>query len=297
MELSWINKLRITAVGTLGIVVIGVLAWPLAAPADPLLPVRASAIDLSGTLALIALALAIGFAGYFIAWPHGREIGILGVPLGLAVWAGRSGPMRTLTQAWRETTERAALAQSLRFEPLYWLLIVGAGFAGVLLAQRLRPVPTVPAPDDSPAGHQGSHAYLNGLIALVVAVLISQFFVAVFAQNLALSHRVAAQPAVGQIFFAVTGAFAVAAFVVKKFLDLSYLLPAAASLFVVAFVQILYDNAKTMQRFADTCPATFFPHSLLAIVPIQIVALGTLGSVLGYWMAVRYDFWRKHETA
>ena len=31
MELTWINKLRIAAVAALGIVVIGLLAWPLAA--------------------------------------------------------------------------------------------------------------------------------------------------------------------------------------------------------------------------------------------------------------------------
>ncbi len=297
MELTWINKVRIAAVGALGVVVIGILAWPLAAPADPLLPVRAASIGTPGTLLLLVLAVAIGFAGYFIAWPHGREIGILGVPLGLAVWAGRSGPMRALTQAWQEPAERALLAQSLRFEPFYWLLIAGAGFVGVLLAQRLRPTPKTPAHDGSAANRPGANAYLNGSIALVVAVLVAQFFVGVFAQNLSLPDHVAAQPAVGQIVFAVTAAFAVAAFVVKKFLDLSYLLPAAASLFVVAFVQVVYYRAETIERFAQMYPAPFFPHSLLAIVPVQLVALGTLGSVLGYWMAVRYDFWRKHETA
>lgn len=297
MELTWINKLRIAAVAALGIVVIGILAWPLAAPADPLLPVRASTIGIPATMLLLVLAFAIGFAGYFIAWPHGREIGILGAPFGLVIWAGRSGPMRILTQACNEATERAALVHSLRVEPLYWLLIVAAGFGGVLLAQRLRPVPKTPADDSSPKVRQGMNVYLNGLLALVVAVVISQFFVGVFVQNLATSRNVAAQPAVGQIIFGVAAAFAVAAFVVKRFFDLSYLLPAAASLFLVAFAQAVYYNAETIRRFAETYPACFFPHSLFAVMPVQLVALGTLGSVIGYWMAVRYDYWRKHETA
>lgn len=99
MELTWINKLRIAAVAALGIVVIGLLAWPLAAPADPLSPVRAWSISPFGTMTLLILAFGLGFAGYFVAWPHGREIGILAVPFGLMVWAGRSGPMRVLTQA------------------------------------------------------------------------------------------------------------------------------------------------------------------------------------------------------
>lgn len=296
MELTWVNKLRIAGVATLGIVVIGILTWPLAAPADPMAPVRASDVGLSGTLLLLFLAFAIGFAGYFVAWPHGREIGILGVPLGLAVWAGRSGPMRVLTQALPETAERAELVRSLRAEPLYWLLVVTAGFAGVLLAQRLRPAPKVPPADDAPKALQGLNLIVNGLIALVVAVVVSQFFLSVFAQNLAMSRHVAAQPAVGQIIFAVVAAFAVAAFIIKRFLDLSYLVPAAASLFVVAFAQVVYYNAETIRRFAETYPAPFFPHSIFAIVPVQLVSLGALGSVLGYWMAVRYDYWRKHET-
>lgn len=297
MELTWINKLRIAAVAALGIVVIGILAWPLAAPADPLLPVRASTIGLPATMLLLVLAFVIGFAGYFVAWPHGREIGILGVPFGLIIWAGRSGPMRILTQAGNEAAERTALVHSLRVEPLYWLLIVAAGFGGVLFAQRLRPAPKTPADDSSPKVRQGMNVHLNGLLALVVAVVISQFFVGVFVQNLETSRHVAAQPAVGQIIFGVAAAFAVAAFVVKRFFDLSYLLPAAASVFVVVFAQAVYYNAETIRRFAETYPACFFPHSLFAVMPVQLVALGTLGSVIGYWMAVRYDYWRKHETA
>ena len=296
MELTWINKLRIAAVAGLGIVLIGILAWPLAAPVDPLLPVRASDVSLPGTLLLLVLALAIGFAGYFIAWPHGREIGILGVPFGLTIWAGRSGPMRTLTQAFDDAPERAALLHSLLAEPFYWLLLVATGFAGVLLAQHLRPTPKQPADDQSPARRLSANVYVNASIALVVAVLISQFFVGVFAQNLAMSRNAAAQPAVGQIIFAVTAAFAIAAFIVKRFLDLSYLLPAAASLFVIALATAFFYRAETIRQFAETYPATFFPHSIFAIVPVQLVALGALGSVIGFWMAVRYDYWRKHET-
>lgn len=300
MELTWINKLRIAAVAALGIVVLGILAWPLVAPADPLLPVRASVIDFSGTLLLLVLALAIGFAGYFIAWPHGREIGILGVPFGLAIWAGRSGPMRALTQIWDDAAERAALVQSLRVEPLYWMLLVAAGFAGVLLAQRLRQAPRNSVLEsDAQTTRKGpaGNAFANNLMALGVSVVISQFFVGVFVQNLAMSHNLAAQPDVGQIIFGVAAAFAVAGFVVKQFLGQSYILPALSSLLVVGTAQVLHYRGQTLQTFAETLPAPFFPHSVFAIVPVQLVTLGTLGSVLGFWIAVRYDWWRKHETA
>ncbi len=298
MELTSINRLRIAAVAALGIVVLGFLAWPLAAPDDPLSPVRAWSISPSGTLALLVLAFGVGFVGYFVAWPHGREIGILAVPFGLTIWAGRSGPMRVLTQACRQPAEREALASSLRFEPVYWLLVVAAGFAGVLLAQYLRAPAPQPADEPTTGGRPGTSTYVTVAAALAGTVLISNFFLGVFAQDVATSRNIApTQPPVGQIIFAVIAAFAVAAFLVKKFTNLSYLWPALASALVMGFAQAFYDGAQVLRQFAETRPATSFPHSTLAILPIQLVALGTLGSILGYWLAVRYDWWRKHETA
>jgi hypothetical protein len=297
MELSWINKLRIAAVAVLGIVTIGILAWPLAAPEDPLLPVRAGSLGLVGTLVLLGLAFGVGFVGYFVAWPHGREIGILGVPFGLAVWASRSGPMRALTQAYTKPYERAALLHSLRFEPLYWLLVIAAGFAGVLLAQHLRSAAAQPSSAETRKNYLNANMYINGLLALAVAALAGQFFVGVFAQNLTASYTaIAAQPAIGQIIFGVTAAFAVAAFITKKFLDVSYIWPAIASSFVFGVAEAIYCRGEVIQEFAETRPATLFPHSVLAILPIQLLALGALGSVLGYWLAIRYDYWRQHES-
>lgn len=328
MELTWMHKLRITAVALLGILVIGLLAWPLAAPANPLSPVRASNLGVLGTLILLVLAFGLGFAGYFAAWPYGREIGVLAVPFGLAIWAGRCGPMRVLMQAHPQAFEREALAWSLRFEAVYWLLIVGAGFAGVLIAQLLAPpashVPReqpdpMPGPDPQrhfaprPArreegGFSLAHlrrflpadlsSYLiTGLAVLAAGVLITHFFVGVFVQDITTFRNMPpTQPATGQILFGVTAAFAVTAFAVKKFANLGYLWPILGSAFVMAFAQAIYGGTQTIRQFAETRPATFFAHSTLAVLPVQLVALGTLGSILGYWIAVRYDWWRKHES-
>ncbi len=296
MELTWRNKLRITAVATLGILVIGILAWPLAAPIDPEAPVRAARLGPAGMLTLLVLAFGLGFVGYFVAWPHGREIGILAVPFGLMVWAGRSGPMSVLMGAARQPHEREALALSLRFEPFLWLLVVAAGFAGVLMAQYLRS--SSQSSGNSPAwNYQNVNAYLTGLLALVATVLIGHFFLGVFIQDVATSRNNAAtQPAIGQILFGILAAFAIVSFLLKKFANLSYVWPAVGGTFLIGFAQALHGNTQTLRRFAETRPATFFPDSGLAILPVQLIALGALGSVLGYWIAVRYDWWRKNET-
>jgi len=297
MELSWANKARISAAAALGIIVIGILAWPLATPEDPLAPVRFTQIGFLGALLLLALAFATGLVGYFLTWPHGREIAILAVPFGLVVWVLRSGPMQTLTQARTTPAAREALLHSLRFEPIFWLLVVAAGFGGVLAAQRLRPGSGTPLTLSQLKSQLQPNAALLGLAALLTGTLVAHFFLGVFAQNLSVTTvGTAAQPNIGQVIPAGIGAFALAGCTVKKLFDLSYVWAAAASIFVIPFACLRYGRPETVAKFAESYPAVFFPHAVLAISPLEMVALGVIGSILGYWLAVRYDYWRKHEA-
>ena len=120
MELSWPTKLKITATAVVGIVLIGILAWPLAEPADPLGAVLAGSISLVGVITLAVLALLAGFVGYFISWPYGRQIGILAVPAGLAVWALRTGNVANLIQQNPTLTQRQGLFETFKWEPIFW---------------------------------------------------------------------------------------------------------------------------------------------------------------------------------
>lgn len=298
MELSWINKVRIGAVIALGVLVIGVFAWPLAAPDDPLSPVRPGNVGLIGTLGLFALSFAVGVVGFFIAWPHGREIGILAVPFGLATWAVRSGPMRSLTQANATVQARQEVVQSLQSEPIYWLLIVAAGFVGVLVAQGVSSRASSGTRIARIQSYFKPHAVVIGLLALLVAVLAACFFVGVVARDLPTSAKwPAAQPPKGQIAFAGIMAFAATGFIVKKFFDLGYAWTTIAAAFVIPFATVAYYRSDTIQRFAETQPATFFPHAVFAVLPVQLVAFGAIGSVLGYWLALLYEDWRQHEAS
>jgi hypothetical protein len=297
MELSWANKARIGAAAALGIIVIGVVAWPLAVPEDPLAPVRSTQISFSGTLLLLVLAFAAGLVGYFLTWPHGREIAILVVPFGLVAWVLRSGPMQTLTQAYTTPAARQALLQSLQFEPVFWLVVVAAGFIGVLVAQRLRPGSGTPLTFSLLKSHLRPNVALSGAAALLMGTLLAHFALGIFAQDLSTTAVGAAtQPTIGQIIPAGIAAFAIAGFAVKKLFGLSYVWTAVTSVFVIPFAYIRYGRPDTIAKFAESYPAAFFPHAVLAISPLQTVALGAIGSVLGYWLAVRYDHWRKHEA-
>lgn len=290
-------RLRIAAAVATGAVLIGFLAWPLAASPEPFAAVLARNISFTGKINLAGLAFLAGFIAYFLSWPYGREIGILAAPSGLAVWAVRSGNMTDLVRLYPALPQRQALFAALKWEPVFWLAIVAAGFAGVLLGQKIHPKAKQNKSREKP--NSQTHIYLNAAIALVGSGLIAQFCIRIFAQDVSIFDNklgsVIAQPAVGQIVFAVLASFGIAAFVVKKLLNASYIWPIITSAFVTAFAISIYIKQDVLQHLVQQWPAVFFSNAITSILPVQMVAFGTLGSIAGYWLAVRYDYWRKHE--
>ena len=281
-------KLRIAAAAAVGALLIYGAGWHLAGTPD-----RIGDMAYGRAGPLVVLGFLAGLIGYFVSWPYGREIGILAAPSGLAIVAFSSGSMADLIRQNHTAAQRQELVASLRFEPLFWLIVVAAGFAGVLLAQRVRPSqkPKESEPDSSPARH------LNAIVALGGSAVIAQFCIKICAQDIKMSDNglgsVTAQPAAAQIAFAVLVSFGVAAFVFKRFLDVSYLWPALSAALVTAFG--MHSYARNVQYLAQAWPAAFFGDAVASVLPVQMVAFGALGSVAGYWMAIRYVYWRKHE--
>jgi len=299
MELSWLMKLRIAAAIAIGAALIGFLAWPLVLPSDPLAPVRAANVSLTGAVVLAALAVLAGLLAYFASWPYGREIGILAAPSGLAVWAVRSTGMAHLVQLNPTLAQRQALFAALRWEPVFWLAIAAAGLLGVLLGQRISLERKATNLAKEPNGK--SNNYVNAIISLVGSALIALFCIGILAQDVTMSDQrlrtVLGQPATGQIIFAVSVSFGFAAFVVKKFLNASYVWPIAASAIVTPFVTSTYAKESVLRYLIQRWPPVFFPNASLSILPVQMVAFGILGSIAGYWLAVRYNYRRKLKSS
>lgn len=290
-------RLRIAAAGCVGVVLIGILGWPLGAPSEPLGAVCAGTMGVGGALVLAALAFLVGFIAYFVSWPYGREIGILAVPMGLAVWGLRSGSMGALLAVNASLEERAAVFSGLRWEPLFWLVIAGVGFAGVLVGEKIRP--RAKATHETSGAKSKADKYLNAAVALIGSVVVGQLCLRIFVQDIGASAgewgSVVGQPAVGQIAFGAIVSFGVTGFLVKKFLGVSYIWPAMASALVTAFSVSIYARAEVLERMFRMWPSSFFPNSALSILPLQMVSFGVLGSIAGYWMAVRYSCWREHS--
>lgn len=298
VELSWPIKLRIVAAAAIGGTLIGILAWPLAAPADPLGAVRASNVTAYGATALLVLAFVAGFIAYFLTWPYGREIAILAAPSGLALLAVRSGSLARLTQLHPTLAQRRELLAALRWGPIFWLLVVAAGFAGVLLAQRIRPAGQIAKLQVKPKSK--SHVPLNVPLAVVASILVAQLCIRILAQDVKAFDSqlgvVVSQPATSQIILAVLVSFGVSAFLVKTFLDVGYVWPIVACGLLNAFVITIYAKQHVLGHIVQRWPANFSTNPAMFILPVQMVAFGTLGSIAGYWLAIRYIYWRKQDA-
>lgn len=296
MELSWTMKLRIAVAAAIGVVLVGLVAWPWETPPEPFGSILVRALNINGIVTLFVMAFLAGLIGYFAAWPYGREIGILAVPFGLTVWAIRAGSTGAIMQLNSALSQREAIFAMLRWEPIFWLLVVLIGFGGVQLGQRiLSPRKSENIQENAPPN---SGKFFNAFIALVFSVLIAEFCIKIFAQDVVLSDgsgSVVGQPPIGQIVFAVFVSFGVAAFVVKKFLNVGYLWPILGSSLITAFSITIYGKPSILTHVVEAWPAVFFPDSAMSVLPVQMVCFGTIGSIAGYWMALRYQYWRKHE--
>ena len=295
MELTWLTKLRIIAVIITGVVIIGILAWPLVSPHDPFGAVRFSNLSFLRAVILVFLAFGVGFIAYFISWPYGREIGTLAVPSGLAVWAGRSGDMAELILFNPTLPQRQALFASLKWEPFFWLLIILAGFVGVLFGQKIcskfqkdeTPLKFNPKPKEC----------LNAGVALFGSAFIAYLFIKILAQNFKTSdNAIVTQPVIGQIIFAVFISFGFSAFIIRKFLGTGLFWPVTSSVLITFFALNTYAKQDKLLTFEQNWPAIFFPTSVVSILPIQMVVFGTLGAIAGYWLAISSSHHVKHEA-
>jgi hypothetical protein len=297
MELSWLTRIKVTAVLALGVAVWGVLMWHFVAPQDPM-----GAVTLAGNISVahvamtIGIAFVVGFAAYFIGWPYGREIGILVAPAGLAAWAVRSGDMAELMRTHADMAQRHTLYRSLGWEGIVWFLIAAAGYCGVMVAAKLIPSSGVSAEIHPPAAK--SKTAVQGVFAIVAATLIAAVGISGLAKGVIFVDKnlssVLGQPATGQLAFAALVSFGLAAFIVKRFLEASYVWPAIATIFVSLVAMNLAGRSEVLSSMASNWPANFFAQPAYAILPIQIVSFGCIGSVVGYWLAVRFRYWQTH---
>jgi hypothetical protein len=301
MELSWLTRIKVTAVLALGVIVYGVFLWPFVAPADPMgtANILSSGILSKNIIITLLAAFGLGFLAYFISWPYGRQIGVLAVPAGLAAWTLRSGNMAELMRAHTSALQRHEIYNSLSWEGFIWFAFAAAGFVGVLAAAAVLPSSGVPE-EFAVHAQSKSRMGLRPIAAIAVSAIAVAAGISILAKDVSFADRtfgsVIGQPANRQIDFAVLISFGFAAYFVKLLLDASYIWPAITTILFASVSMNLCGREDVLKYMAANWPAAFFTQPYAAILPIQFIAFGIIGAVTGYWLAVRWKYWKEHQS-
>ena len=301
MELSLLMRLRIIAVMVLGAAVLGFFGFSFLGPAHPegAVTIFGGNITIIDTAIYAVLCFLVTIAAYLLSCPYGRQIAPLAVATGLSVVACRSGEMMTLINVNHKLTQRVAMYSVLKWEGFYWLLPLVSAWCGLLIAQKfIKHSRGDSVPPE--AGQLSNHSFNNKLaivVAVISTIVIANFAIGIFAQDVRMFDRqvgsVVGQPSTSQIAFAVITAFAIASFVVKRFLGLNYLVCSVSASLLTLFAIITCARGDVLEHMSSSWPAAFYSRAIISVLPIQMVAFGTLGSIIGYWWAVRYMCWRR----
>jgi hypothetical protein len=295
---QWRMRLRIIAAMLIGTVLLGFLAWPLVRPLDPLEPVTifTGYISLFDTLIFLILAYLSGLAAFFACTPHGCEIAPIAAPTGIAVWALGPGDMTALLRLNHTLAQQKQVYAVLKWEGLFWLAIIAAGFLGMLTAQVLtktKPKELV----DKDAHNSKVKKLLTIITAMILTVVLAHFVIGVFAQDVKMFNSelgsVVGQPSVAQIAFAVFISFTITSFVVKRFFDVGFIYSAIAAAGLTFFGITISAKADVLSYMVENWPVAFYTRATSAILPIQMISFAALGSVAGYWTAIRFAHWRR----
>ncbi len=287
----------------IGIVLLGVLPWPLIAPADKLMPITfyVGSVNAAEIVLFAAMSFVNGLIAYFLTWPYGREIGFLAPAAGLGFWSLRSGQLGALIQYDPSVASRQAIYSAMRFEGLIWLAVAAAGFAAVLIAHKIKPPKQLDSTrsNNNPDKKHSETNYLYYLASIICSAIIAVFLLKIFAQDVSWSDKqlrsVSGQPANAQIMFAVLMSFGLAAFITKYLLNTDYTATAVSTVIVTIYGTISCGSESVQKYLFSTWAAMFFSSPLGAIVPLQMVAFGILGAVAGYWSALQYQHWKKQH--
>ncbi len=293
-------KFRIAAAFAIGVVLLGLLPWHLISPpAGGIFAILSGTISIGDLLICAGLSFAAGFLASAVCTPFGMQIGILAAPAGMAVWALRSAALSTVFQAAPAAQDRLAVYSSLRLEAFVWMAIVGCCCFGAIAADKIFKREPANLMDNI-----GAVFKLPDFAAIPIAV-IATIFVGGLLINLiagdisypdAKLGRVVGQPANLQIAFAVLISFMICGFIMKYFIGVNFLWPAATSALLSYYSITMYIKKPIIEHLVNTWPAVFFANSIAAVLPVQMVAFACLGAVWGYWLAVRQHLWQKYES-
>lgn len=240
----------------------------------------------------VVLAFAGAVFGILMDRRHYREFGLIAIASGFTAWAMKTGLMDQLLLRHPVSAERATLFYRLIADGIIWLAIGAAGYLGaVSLARFVKwTTPTVDSEASTPSRKQeNSSSLLRKGLAVGFVFLISLFLLKLLvrsnpAASVGLDSIAASRGAdIGQIVFALFTAFYLAAWSAGSFFSVSVRILLAGPPIVATVSYLLASRYIVSQSLLEQSLLFLNPAVIFAVIlPIQFVAIGSLGVIVGY---------------
>jgi len=289
-NVHWLMRFRILASLAAGALLVGGVGYLFLRPQDPLgtISLFTGEITVTDAVLVIILGFAAGILATLLCWPIGHVLGPFAAPAGVGVLALCSGGIKPLLLVNSAFEQRNALYGFFRWESVFWLAVCAAGYAGTFLTTKLTHKKAI-IMDTAP--REQKNQWTNILIAVVATAAIVYFTLGIFAQDIRQIDEklgsVTGTPGNGQIAFGVFVSVGLAAFIVKRFIQIHFIpvILGAIALYLVILTRFI--GSESLSYMVKTWPVDFFPKSIYAIIPTQFISFAILGAMTGYWIAIR----------
>ncbi|HSW44363.1 MAG TPA: hypothetical protein VLM89_02205 [Phycisphaerae bacterium] len=295
MPVGFFDKLRVLAAAGVAVVLIGHVGWMAVLPADPDLAITFTTSGrslLAMWPTLLVLTMVSAAVGSAIAGPRLPEAGLLAAGVGLVGLAIRGGSMQTLLIyiADSTTADRRYLMVLMVVDTVLWAALLGVAWLVVLAvgrwlwnSQTEQPVASAgkPAP-----GKSKSLTDLLGGGSLALAVVA---IVALLVIWMTVARTPVANIARGQVIASVFFGLYLGAMAARYFTGVEQVRYYLAAPPVVAVAGYLLGYLQANMGWAKgawaayAALATTPPHALARPLPIEYIAVGLVGVIVGYW--------------
>ena len=293
-NVHWLMRVRILASLAAGALIISAAGFPLLRHEDPLGAISLFTGQISVTNAglVVVLGFLAGIVATLLCYPIGNILGPYAAPAGIAVLALCTGSIKQLLLTNSALEQRNTLYGFFRLESIFWLAVCTAGYTAVFLTTKLIHTKAIVIRQQSSHNDEKKmNLLINILIAIAATAVIVYLTIGIFAQDIRQIDEklgsVIGTPGNKQIAFGVFVSVGLAAFVVKRFLQIHFI-PAilgAVALYIVMLTKII--GSDDLSHMVKTWPVDFFPYAIYATTPIQFVSFSVLGAMTGYWIAIR----------
>lgn len=308
-SVSFFDKLRVLAAAGVAVVLIGYVGWTASRPPDPQVAITFTTSGLSlwtmwpTLLVLTIVAAAVGSA---IAGPRLPEAGLLAAAVGLVGLDLHGGSMHTLLiyVADNSVTDRRHLMFLMIVDTILWAALLAVSWLVVNWVWQWvwGNQAAVPAePSDTRTVQRKAPTLVDrlggGSLALIITSIVAMLII-----WMTVARTPVANIARGQVIASVFFALYLGAMAARYFTGVNHARYYMAAPLAIAIIGYLLGYIQANMSWARG-PLTAYaqlattpPHALARPLPIEYIAVGLAGAIIGYWSGEKIEHAAQEHT-